>query len=332
MITAATEPSGHALSDPFHVILFEIRGAGGAQLAEALPDITEDTLPDQTGHPRPLSWSVTEQADNLWQAEFMFAGPVPDLDAFRTWIMPYVACASLKPEHFRLQSLPGTDWLARNRADFPPVHAGRTTILREHHICAETTPLEPGRIVLVLEAATAFGSGTHESTRGCLEAMDILARNQNFRNILDLGCGSGILALSAAGTWPEARVTASDHDPEAVRVTRMNAARNNLGAIHTLCADNMDHTGLSGPFDLVLANLLFEPLHALAPALARVLAPGGFLVLSGLLDHQQERLENRMTECGLVFSEALERTPWVTLVMSQPPGTRDCKKDCKLPG
>lgn len=174
---------------------------------------------------------------------------------------------------------PPRDWVAENRRDLPPLSIGRFHVLGSHH----DAPPPAGRILIRLDAATAFGSGRHATTAGCLLALEDLARTLRPRQGLDMGCGSGILAIAMAKLWPVA-VTAADIDPEAARVARANALRNGVW-LRTAVGDGYRARALrrAGPFDLIVANILANPLKRMAGELAAALAPGGRAVLSGLL-------------------------------------------------
>jgi ribosomal protein L11 methyltransferase len=171
------------------------------------------------------------------------------------------------------------DWLAENRRAFPPQRIGRFFIHGSHW--RETPPA--GAVAVEIDAASAFGTGEHPSTRGCLIAIDRLARRQRFRRVRDIGAGSGILAIAAAKLLRRP-VLASDIDPEAVRVARHHARRNGI-------ADRVRverKAGASGRgHDLVFANILARPLMLMARDLSRGVAPGGYAILSGLLTRQE---------------------------------------------
>jgi ribosomal protein L11 methyltransferase len=170
-----------------------------------------------------------------------------------------------------------------------------------------------------LDAGQAFGSGEHDSTRGCLLALDRLAGRRRLKRVLDLGCGAGILAIAAAKCWP-ARILAADNDPIAIAVARGNAERNGVASrVRCLQSDGYDSVVLrrSGPFDLILANILAEPLCDMARATARHLAPGGTAVLSGLLDRQADAVVAAHRPWGLRLRETIGRAPWVTLVLGR---------------
>jgi ribosomal protein L11 methyltransferase len=214
--------------------------------------------------------------------------------------------------------IPSTDWLYRTAQSFPPQRIGRFWIHGSH--IAEPPP--PGAVPIRLDAGQAFGSGEHESTRGCLLALDRLAGRRRLKRVLDLGCGAGILAIAAAKCWP-ARILAADNDPVAVAVAADNAASNGVAArVRCLLSDGYGSAVLrqAGPFDLILANILADPLCAMARATARNLAPGGLAVLSGILDRQADRVVCAHRPWGLRLREQIDQGPWATLVFGQARG------------
>jgi ribosomal protein L11 methyltransferase len=209
--------------------------------------------------------------------------------------------------------IPSTDWLHRIAENFPAQRIGRFWVHGSH--VREAPPA--GTVPIQLDAGQAFGSGEHDSTRGCLLALDRLARRQRLKRVLDLGCGAGILAIAAAKCWP-ARILAADNDPIAVAVAQENAARNGVaGRVRCLLSDGYGNAVLrrAGPFDLILANILAEPLCEMARDTARNLAPGGVAVLSGLLDRQADRVLAAHHAFGLRLREQIGQGPWVTLVV-----------------
>jgi len=213
------------------------------------------------------------------------------------------------------------DWVAENLMAFPPLDIGRFHI-RGSHV---TEPPPAGRHCLIVDAATAFGSGEHPTTRGCLMALDDLARDRRRRHprrVLDMGCGTAVLALAAAAHWRRP-VVAADLDDESVRVARENARLNGL-ARWTRCLhsdgfkDRRVRAG--GPYDFILANILARPLARMAPAATAALAPGGRIVLSGLLAAQEPRVANAYRRHGLALERRYPIEEWVTLVMRRPAG------------
>lgn len=243
----------------------------------------------------------------------------PDMAALETALAVAAAGAGIAPPRPMLAPLPERDWLAENRKSFPPVRIARFYIHRSHH----DRPPADGRIAIRLDASLAFGSGTHASTQGVLLALDALARRKRFTRILDLGTGSGILAIAAAKLWP-ARVVATDIDPASVRMTRANAAANGVAARISafvgagLSAAPWPGLGRGGRFDLVLANIQVRPLAGLAPAIRRRIAPGACVVLSGLLAADEGEALVAYRAQGLVLSARYPLGDWVTLLLARP--------------
>jgi ribosomal protein L11 methyltransferase len=240
----------------------------------------------------------------------------PDPAALETALEVAAAGAGIAPPSPMLAALPETDWLAENRKSFPPVRVARFYIHRSHH----DRPPAGGRIAIRLDASLAFGSGTHASTQGVLLALDALARRRRFRRILDLGTGSGILAIAAAKLWP-ARIVATDIDPASVRMTRENAAANGVAArIAAYVGPGLRAVPSRGlrrgaRFDLVLANIQVRPLVSLAPAIRRRIRPGGHVILSGLLAADELEALGAYRAQGLVLAARHPVGEWVTLVM-----------------
>jgi ribosomal protein L11 methyltransferase len=204
-------------------------------------------------------------------------------------------------------------WLARTYASFPEQLIGRRFAIRGTHL---TGPPTPARITLVLDAGLAFGSGEHGSTRGCLVALEIVARRHP-RCILDLGTGSGILAMAAARLLKRP-VLATDIEPWSIRVTRSNATRNRLSRMVRPClADGWRDPAVrrGGPYDLVFANILARPLCAMARDLALNLAPGGTAILAGLLANQARGVLAAHRRQGLRLERLVQQGTWTTVVV-----------------
>lgn len=244
----------------------------------------------------------------LWEVEALVEG-APDRRAIRA------ALASFGRPAFA--AVPPKDWVAESRKALPAITAGRF-YLRGSHV---EGPTPRGKLALHIDAGAAFGTGRHETTKGCLIVLDRLARaSQRFPRILDLGCGSGVLALAAAKLWPGS-VLAADNDPDAVRVARENAAHNGLAdRVRVIESQGFAAAGLrrAGPFDLILANILAGPLIRLAPGLARHLAPGGRAILSGLLTSQAGDVLAAQQRQGLVLESQLRLGDWSVLLLRKP--------------
>ena len=218
-----------------------------------------------------------------------------------------------EPPAVTVDRVPARDWLDENRASFPPIRIGRYFIHGSHH----RGGVPAGRIGLVIDAATAFGTGEHATTRGCLLALDAHAKRRRPRRILDMGTGTGILAIAAAKTWRR-RALACDIDADAVRVAARHARMNGVATmIATRRADGYRGLRSTPGFDLVCANILARPLAAMAPFLARALAPGGIAILSGLLARQAASVlaAHRAQRLFLVGRIAIEG--WHTLVIAR---------------
>ncbi|CAK0771275.1 ribosomal protein L11 methyltransferase [Azospirillaceae bacterium] len=215
--------------------------------------------------------------------------------------------------------LPAIDWVSRSFKGFPPIRAGRYFIFGSHY--AEKVP--PGAVGLQIDAATAFGTGEHGSTRGCLLALDLLARRQQRRPVmraLDLGCGSAILGMAVARTW-RARVEAVDIDIDTVREAQKNVRRNGVAQWVTVSGGDGFRTTAARrgrPYQLITANILARPLARMAPPLAKHLSRGGRVVLSGLLHRQTRFVLQAYRSHGLVLSQKLAVGEWATLILKKP--------------
>ena len=209
--------------------------------------------------------------------------------------------------------IPEQDWLLKVYEDFPPLEIGAFYVYGSH---IKTTP-PPSLLPLLVDAATAFGSGHHESTFGCLQALTHLKAHVNVNYGLDMGCGSGILAMAMASLWKNARIKAVDNDLEAVRVTAENAKLNKLNNIEAFQNEGFDGGVFekSPKFDLICANILASPLIFMAPLLARTLDGDGFVVLAGLLATQEESVLEAYIAEGLSLYKRIPLGVWVTLVL-----------------
>jgi ribosomal protein L11 methyltransferase len=216
--------------------------------------------------------------------------------------------------------LPDADWIRLSQQGLPPVRAGRFFVYGAH----DEGEVPRGLIPIRIEAGLAFGTGHHETTALCLAALSDLARRRRFTNVLDLGCGTGLLAIGAAKLWRK-RVMASDVDPIAIEVTRANARANGEAAlVNAFVADGLANPALAflAPYDLILANILAEPLTRLAPRVARALTRGGTLVLSGLLRWQENLVLSFYRPQGLVLRHIRRDGPWSALVLERPKCSR----------
>ena len=259
----------------------------------------------------------TEENSGQWRVEG-FADEEPDragLEQAISKICARVGESALSA--LRCELVPTRDWLSENMAQFPPTQVGRFFI----HGSKFDNSLPPGCIPILLDPGTAFGSGLHASTAGCLSVIEDLSKAYRFTRPLDMGCGSGILAIAIAKTR-RVPILAADIDDEAVRVTAFNAKRNGVGnLVSSICSPGYRTPKIarSGPYDLIVANILARPLIAMAGDLARHLKPrcdgGGVAVLSGLLERDGRRVMAAHQAHGLLLREWVVRDGWLTMVL-----------------
>jgi ribosomal protein L11 methyltransferase len=276
----------------------------GQAAAEALAEAVEDLGPFAVGH------FEVEDGSNLFEVGVHFEEP-PDAVALDL----LAAVHGARP--FLVSEVPDVDWVAKVRRDLPPVVAGRFVVHGAH----SSGELPPG-LPLLVEAAMAFGTGHHGTTLGCLLAIDALeAEGVRPARVADLGTGTAVLAMAAALAWPGAeRIVAGDNDPVAVDTARANVEANGLaGRVEVVEAAGLGHVGLRGPFDLVLANILKGPLIDLAPEVAASLAPGGRVILSGLLKDQADEVAGVYARLGVNEASRREIGDWATLTLAADP-------------
>jgi ribosomal protein L11 methyltransferase len=281
--------------------LTTLPGPGPAEgLAAALERMT----------PAPVGVGVFEIEDgsDLWEVGAYFDDD-PDQ------VILAVLAAAFGAADFALSEVPDVDWVAKVRRELHPVEAGRFFVYGSHD--AHRVP--QGRVALQIEATVAFGTGHHGTTLGCLRAFDRLVdAGLAPARVADIGCGTAVLAMAAAAVLPGALVIASDIDAVAVDVARANVAINGLdGRVDCVEAAGFGHPALAAaaPFELIFANILKGPLIELAPAMAAHAAPGGLLILSGLLVVQAESVLAAYSTAGFALHTREDIGEWCTLVL-----------------
>ena len=213
------------------------------------------------------------------------------------------------------EKMPEEDWVRLSLAGLKPVDGGRFTLYGAHARDA----VQPGQIGIEIEAGPAFGTGHHGTTRGCLIAFSqMLDAGAAPKTILDLGCGTAVLAIAAAKALPDAEILASDIDPEAVAESGENCRKNATPEIDCFVAEGLDHPKLAGrQFELIFANILAVALIELADDIAKALAPGGKVILSGLLTEQEAKVRAAYEGAGLTVHRQPPLENWETLVATK---------------
>lgn len=257
-----------------------------------------------------------DEAAGRWRLHAYLEGE-PTPEALAT-VRALVPGAQGSPE-----PLAGQDWVTISQAGLEPIREGRFVV----HTSAFPADPPPGGRAFLIEAGQAFGTGHHETTAGCLAALDgYEAERTRFRNVVDLGSGTGILAFAAQALWPDARVLATDIDPVAAEVLRANALANYIslgeraGEVSVLIADGVRHPGVlaRAPFDLVVANILAGPLIDMAPEIVSVAAPAATILLAGLLTTQAEAVSAAYLAAGCTASRRAVRGDWTIMELVAP--------------
>ena len=250
-----------------------------------------------------------------WYIEVIFGEKPEAAEVTRRLLLLGELHAVSIPE-FTIQQVIPQDWLALVARDFPPLRIGRFYIYGSH----ETTPPPHACLPLKIDAGAAFGSGEHGTTRGCLEALQFLSKRQHFSHALDVGCGSGILAMGFSALTHRPSI-AGDMDAVAARVAARNTQLNGLHTrIRTVVASGTSHRIIAAhaPYPLIFANILARPLVSLAPALSAHLARGGMLILSGLLVSQIRIVLHPYRMQGLRLVKHIRHEGWATLILQLP--------------
>jgi ribosomal protein L11 methyltransferase len=262
-----------------------------------------------------VATSLADLDHGQWRVTFYFAGEIGEATARARAI---AAVGAKKGRALRFNRIAAKDWVADSLRELKPITAGRFVVHGGH----DRGGVPPNRIAIEIEAALAFGTGHHGTTRGCLIALDAICKLQgSYRTamprILDLGTGTGVLAIAAARSLRQ-RVLATDIDAQAARIARDNARLNRAAGLVRVCRAN----GLAArdlrahaPFDLVFANILLGPLQQLAAPLSAVVAPRGRVVLSGLLKSQANAALAAYRK--LTLERRIELDGWTTLVLTR---------------
>lgn len=257
-----------------------------------------------------------DEGTGMWRFSCIFQDR-PDVREFISELSVIAASCSVSPPDVDLEELAGIDWVTENLRSFPPLAAGRFFVHGSHW----EDGIPPGAIALKVDAGAAFGSGEHATTKACLLAIDGLAR-AGYRPVrtLDLGCGTAILGMGVAKLH-RTPVIASDIDPVAVRVAAANARDNHLSPlVDCMVSNGLVHPVIrdGAPYDLIVANILARPLVHLAGSIVEAVSPGGHVVLSGLLNHQEQRVLSAYRPRGMRLVNRYRIDGWTGLVLQAP--------------
>jgi ribosomal protein L11 methyltransferase len=253
-----------------------------------------------------------ERPDGRWDISAHFAEP-PDQTSIRALVS--LAAGDDVARRITFDTVEAKDWVAASLEDLVPVPAGRFIVHGRH----DRARVAPNRLGIEIEAALAFGTGHHGTTRGCLLLLGEVLRSRAPKRVLDLGTGTGVLAIAAAKAQRQ-RVLASDIDPVSVRVARDNARLNGVGnLVEAICATGFSapQFAIRGPFDLVLANILANPLRQMATPMAAHLAPSASVILSGLLPYQAQGVIASYRARGVILRRHLKIDGWSSLLMQR---------------
>lgn len=215
----------------------------------------------------------------------------------------------------QLEELEDIDWVAKSLEGLPPIFAGPFIVAGSHAL----TEAHAGRVPVLIEAGPAFGTGHHGTTLGCLLAYAEITRRRPVHNVLDLGTGSGVLSIAALKYGAEYAI-GTDIDASSVAVARENAMKNHVTGqfkAYNIKGGNAPIVRRRAPFDVIFANILARPLIALSPDIAALVAPGGHVILSGLLVHQEPLVRKAFTGRGLALHKRIDRDGWMTLVFKK---------------
>jgi ribosomal protein L11 methyltransferase len=275
------------------------------QAARSVADVLTEIFPEGEA-----AIAAFERPDGRWDVTVHFAD-APDQALVREFVGR--AAGKTIAQGVSFDTIEANDWVKASLEDLVPVPAGRFVVHGQH----DRARVPPNKLGIEIEAALAFGTGHHGTTRGCLLLLDHVLKAYRPRRVLDLGTGTGVLAISAAKAL-HIKVLASDIDPLSVKVAHDNARLNGSGDL----VETIHATGFSapefaqrGPFDLVLANILANPLRQMATPMARHLASSALVILSGLLPHQAQGVIAAYRARGLVLKRHIRIEGWSSLLL-----------------
>ncbi|MEW4467266.1 50S ribosomal protein L11 methyltransferase [Parasphingorhabdus sp. JC815] len=300
-------------------------------LSENEPFISSDDNP-----PTIVTSEADPETPDNWLIE-IYCNAKPDAGLLESIaeLSPSARIAGVAPSY---EKLPDEDWVTLSQQGLEPIRTGRFYV----HTPSSPPLYDSDVINICIDAGRAFGTGHHQTTMGCLQSLDRLKRlGGRYRNIIDVGTGTGLLAFAARHLWPAAKIIASDIDPVAVQVSKDNARINAFpsapmpGAIELLTSNGLDHKNIArrAPYDLIIANILAGPLIALAPQIAAAAAPRTTLILAGLLKEQHKDVLHAYIRAGFRLRHEIMENEWpcLTLVKTNQYGATKIGRIIKSP-
>jgi ribosomal protein L11 methyltransferase len=259
--------------------------------------------------------SMDEDAGAEGRRVVGFCSVQPDASELESRLLVGALAAGVEAPNFEIESVASVDWVAQYQARTPPVTIGNFFIYPDHF----SDDLPADKFPIALDAGLAFGTGEHQTTEGCLRALEgLVAEGFQIRKGIDVGCGSAILAIGMSKLWPDIDVLACDNDPSAVLTASENVQKNNcVHAVKVFESDfySAPEVAAASPFDLVVANILAGPLIGAAADTAKQVSPTGRLILSGILNVQAADVVTAHETAGLTVMDRLEIDEWSTLVL-----------------
>jgi ribosomal protein L11 methyltransferase len=275
------------------------------KLADAALSLMTDAFEDE-GYA--IATMEIDEKNDVWEASvYMFRADEAEIHERFAALL----AADFPDSEIQREELPDIDWIAKSLEGLKPVRAAGFVVHGSH----DRGKVRAGEIAIEIDAGQAFGTGHHGTTAGCLEVISDVMRSRRVKRVLDLGTGSGVLAIAARKLGP-VQVLATDIDPIATRVARENVRLNGIAsgiALETAPGFHSTAFGRHGPFDLIIANILARPLMRMAPQLAAQLAPGGDVILSGILASQRWKVLAAYNGAGLRHVRTIWREGWVTI-------------------
>jgi ribosomal protein L11 methyltransferase len=259
------------------------------------------------------SRSVESMPEDLWQID-IYLEEKPNLTQMQVAILQISKELELECPELLMSAVDDKDWVSEVQKNFIPINAGKFFI----HTSNYKDEIPKGQISIEMNAGRAFGTGEHETTGNCLKALSNLSEKK-FTNCLDMGCGSGILAIAMAKLW-STKIIAVDLDEQAVLVTKENLKLNNVEAIISSQSNGYDSelVNENGPYKIITSNILAAPLIAMAGDAYKHLAKGGLLILAGFIQNQVQAILDAHIKEGFTLEQIIDAVDWPVLIMKKP--------------